>query len=150
MSQATPPISESSQERPHARPGADLGGEEKFHAEVDEAAELKRRLLELKSRFVPLWDNFVGLVVAQTRLTKAQLQERTRLFFARGIILIHVWFCAVIAWVFLNYAIWRGVSLATMKVANSADSTGIPALVIFGIHAVVILILIKYYRSLRL
>lgn len=146
MTPQTPPIPEIPRTRPvidRAAPGADLGGEEKFHRDTDEVADLKRRFSELKARVVPVWENLVSLLVAQTRLTQAQVKERARLFLARGIILTHVWVCAVIAWIFLNKAIYLGVYEGT-------GSAVLPSLAIMFIHAGVIGGLISYYRSLRL
>ncbi|CAN5243057.1 hypothetical protein BH09SUM1_BH09SUM1_22340 [soil metagenome] len=146
MTPQTPPIPEIPRPRPvvdRAAPGAGLGGEEKFHRETDEAADLKRRFSELKARVVPVWENMVSLVLAQSRLTKAQVQERARLFLARGIILTHVWVCAVIAWIFLNKAIYLGLYEGT-------GSAVLPSLAVVFIHAGVIAGLLSYYRSLRL
>jgi hypothetical protein len=105
--------------------------------------ELANALANLRDSIVPLWHALVGLVIAQVKLSKILIKEGVRITAARGIVLLHIWLFAGLAWLFLNIGVWR--------VCLQVDEGGILApFIILVLHVIAILSMVAYYKRLKL
>lgn len=123
---------------------ASAGNPAEAASESSSGEELKELLARIERQALALARSLGRLAKAESTLALHYLFETMRLFFARGIILLHVWIFAAIAWVSLMYAIARGVYAASGGLPEAS------ALVLFTIHASMLVILMAVYKRLKL
>ena len=108
-----------------------------------ENEEWRELLNEIQENWKEIYHAGADFVRAHLRLMAFLAQEKTRLFFARAVVMLHIWILIAIAWIALVYALARWVYVATGSLVYTGGTVS-------AMHAAAALILVLYVKALKI